>query len=153
MHEECQGSRSETPKCHKDIRGSTRERKDRPCSLRPSGQTTCDRALVGNQRSRPARPPPTCPQSIRQVRPGYTVPNPRGGSNNVVRAHTRACYLRLQTTTIRCEPSTCMPPQSEGAARRPFVRHPDMQSSRDWTQAQPDYGRHELADSWLRTSG
>jgi len=49
MHEESQSSRSETLNPHKDIRGSTRERKGHPSSLRPSGRTVRERALVGSQ--------------------------------------------------------------------------------------------------------
>jgi len=81
VHEENQGSRSETLSPHKDIRGSIRERKDRPSSLRPIVRTIRVRALVGSQRSRQARRPPTSPQSATQVRSGSVSHNPKAAIN------------------------------------------------------------------------
>ena len=82
-----------------------------------------------------------------------TLKDPEGGTNEGVRAHTRAGNLRLQTTTIRSEASKCMQQQTEGAARRPFVQHTDMPSNRDRIRARPDDRRHELAGPGRRTSG
>jgi len=69
---------SETPNLYKDIRGSSREHTGRPSSLRPSGCTIWEWALVGSQRSRQARRPPTSPQSTSQVHPGRAAHNPKG---------------------------------------------------------------------------
>jgi len=152
-HEECQGTRSETPNPHKDMRGSTRKCKGHPSSLRPSSRAIWERALEGSQRNRQARRPPTSPQSTSQVRPGSAAQNPKGGINEGVRAHTRACDLRLLTTTSCSEASKRMQQQIEGAARRPIVLHTNMPSSRDRTRTGPDNQMHELAGPRHRTSG
>jgi len=95
MHEESQISRSETPNPHKDIPSSTRERKGHPSSLRSSGRTLRERALVGTQRNREARRPPASPRLTSQVRPGGTAQNPEGGTNEGVSAHISDSNLRL----------------------------------------------------------
>ena len=97
--------------------------------LCPSSRTIWERALVGSQRSRQARRPPTPPQSTSQIRPGRAAHDPMGGINERVRAHTRTCNRRLQTTTIRSETSKRMQQENEGAAQRPFFRHTDMRPS------------------------
>jgi len=88
MHEESQGSRSETPNRQKDIRGSTRELMGRPGSLRLSLCTVWERALVGSERNRRARRPPTSLQWTSQIRAGRAAHDPEGGTNEGVRVHT-----------------------------------------------------------------
>jgi len=151
MHEKTQGSRSDTPNPHNDIRSSTRKYMGRPSSLRPSGRTIWERALVGSQTSRLVRRPPTSPQSASQVRPGSAAHNPKGGINNRVRAHTRACDLRLQTTMICSEASKYMQQQIEGVARRTFILHSDTLRCRVRTQTWLDNRMQELAGPGRRT--
>ena len=153
MHEASQGSRSETSNPHIDIQSSTTQRKGRPSSLRPSGRTIWERSLVGSQRSRQASRPPTSPPSASQVRPGSAAHIPKGGINDGVRAHTRPCDLRLQTTTICSEASKCMQQRTEGASRRHCFLHTEMPSSRGRTLTWPDNRMHQLAGPGRRTSG
>ena len=152
MHEESQGSRSETPNPYRDIQGSTIECKGRPSTLRPSGRTIWERALVAPQRSKQARQPPTSPQSTSQVGPGHAAHIAKGSINEGVRAHTRACDLRLQTTMSHSEAGKCMQQQTEGAAKGPFIQYTDMPSRSDRTHARLDNRRHELAGPRRRTS-
>jgi len=108
MHEEGHGSRSYTPNSYQDIRRCSGERKGRPGGVRPSGRTLWERALVGPQRSRQVRRPPTPPQSTSQVHPGRAADDPTGRTNERVRAHTGAGNLRCQTAVIHSETSKRM---------------------------------------------
>jgi len=145
MHEESQGSKSEIPNPHKDIRGSTRKRKGCPSSLSPSGCTIWEQALDRSHRTRQARRAPTSPQSASQVCPASAAHYPKGGINVGIRAHTCACDLRLLTTTSRSEAGKRMQQQTEEAARRPFVLHTDMPSSQDRTRTRLGNQMHTLA--------
>ena len=107
-HEEGQGSRSRTPNPYQDIRHCSGERNGCPSVMSPSGHTIWERALVGPQRSRQPRRPPTPPQSTSQVHPGLADDDPAGRTNKRVRAHTISCDIRLQTTAIHSESSKRM---------------------------------------------
>jgi len=80
----------------------------RPSGVSPSGHTIWKRALVGSQRSRQARRPPTPPQSPRKVHPGYAANDPSCRTNERVGAYTSASNLRLQKTAIHSETSKHM---------------------------------------------
>jgi len=103
MHEESQGSISKTPNYYRDVPGSTKERKGHASSLRPSGRNIWEWPLVGSQRSRQAKWPPTSPQSTRQVCAECTAYMPQGSNNEQVGAHTGTGDLRLHTATFRSD--------------------------------------------------
>jgi len=105
MHEECQGSRSQTPNPHKDVRGSTREGKGHPSGMRPSCRTVRERAVVGSQRTRQTRRSPTSPQSTSQIYPGRATHNPTRSVNKRLWAYTRARNLRIQSAALCGEAS------------------------------------------------
>ena len=78
MHEESQGSPSQTPNSYKDIRGCSGECESHPNCLCPSGRTIWERALLGSQRSRQTKRPSNSLKSTSQIRSGGAAHDPTG---------------------------------------------------------------------------
>jgi len=119
----------------------------------PSCGTVCERALVGTQRSRPARQPPTSPQLTSQIHPGRTAHDPTVCNDERLRAFPCAHNLRLQTTAICSEASKCMQQQVQRPTPKPLFRDTVVQRSERRERACPDNRRQEPAGPGRRISG
>jgi len=121
--------------------------------MRPGCHTMWERALVGSQRSRQARRPPTSPQSTSQIYLGRATNDPMGSINKRLRAYVRAHNPRTQTTALRSEASNRVQQQANEATPKLLFRDVGMQCSEERARAWPDNQRHELAGPGRRISG
>ena len=121
--------------------------------MRPSCRTVWERTVVGSQQSRQTRRSPTSPQSTSQIYPGRATHDPTGGTNERLRAYTRASNLRVQTAAFCSEASKRVQQQTKETTPKPLFRDAGMQSSEERARAWPDDRRHELAGPGRRVSG
>jgi len=105
-------------------------------SLRPGHCAIWKTALVGSNRSQPARQPPATPQLPGQFNQGCTADHSETHASEWLRAHTSGVDLRHQTTTVWIKVSKHLQSlQGKRALRLPYTWCTSSQSGHDRARA------------------